>query len=239
MSTDATPTADRLARLLAVLQKALGHELPNQLIAVQGLARLLDLEQGERLGPEGRDYLGRLAAGAAKAHALVASLAEVARLGRPPAPPETVDFAEIAAEAAAEVRQLASGRPFEYHGPEHTLVLTAPRAALRKLLVILLRRAGTGGAEARPPRVEMSVRPCGTEAEVRVAGDGETPDAEARDQPSDPFSGEDVGGLDLFLARQLAEGWGGSARVEARTTRGTAFVVTCPLSTATDRGPAT
>jgi hypothetical protein len=96
MSTDATPSsadgvsADRLAHLLAVLRQALGHDLPNQLIAVQGLARLLELEQGERLGAEGRDYLGRLAAGAAAAHARVAELAELVRQARPaPSSPPT------------------------------------------------------------------------------------------------------------------------------------------------------
>jgi hypothetical protein len=86
MPTDATPTADRLARLLAVLEKALGHDLPNQLIAVQGLARLLEQDHGERLGAEGRDYLGRLAAGAAKAHALAADLATLVRQASSSAP---------------------------------------------------------------------------------------------------------------------------------------------------------
>ena len=230
MPTDATPTADRLARLMAVLQKALGHELPNQLIAVQGLARLLDLEHGERLGAEGRDYLGRLAAGAARAHALVAELADVARLARPAAPSEAVDFAEVAAEAVAEARQSA-GRPAEYQEPGPTLVLAVPRAALRKLLVILMRRAAAG-AEGRPAGVELSVRPCGAWAEVRVAGDGAP-------LPDDSFGGEDGRGLDLFLARQLAESWGGSLRAEARAPRGSAFVVTCPFASATDGGPGT
>jgi signal transduction histidine kinase len=235
MTTDATPTAadgaatDRLARLLAVLQKALGHELPNQLVALQGLARLLELEEGERLSPDGRDYLDRLATGAAKAHALVAALAEVARLGRPAAPPEAVDLAEVAAEAVAEAKQLAAGRPAEYHAPEQSLVLTAPRAALRKLLVILLRRAGSAGMGQRPARVEVTVRPCGAGAEICVAGAGVPPRDEAPDRPADPFGG-DGRGLDLFLARQLAEGWGGTVRVEPQAGGGAAFVVTCPLS---------
>src|SRR5437899_1008822 len=41
---------ERLERLLACFQKALGHEMPNQLVAIGGLLRLLELEEGERLG---------------------------------------------------------------------------------------------------------------------------------------------------------------------------------------------
>src|SRR5205085_1375403 len=130
----------RQERLLAMLQKALGHELPNRLIAVRGLAALLELEDGARLGAEGREYLARLAAEADRAHALVFALAEAVRWQRPAAPPQ------------------AAERLFE------------------------------------------------------------------------PFSGEDGPGLDLFLVRQLAEGWGGTARVEAGPGRGVAFVVTCPLA---------
>jgi signal transduction histidine kinase len=244
MPSDPTPTAgdansaDRLARLLAVLQKGLGHELPNQLIAVRGLARLLELEEGDRLSAEGRDYLARLAAGAAKAHALVAVLAEVARLGKPAAA-EPVDFAGLAAEAIAEVKQLADGRPAEYHVPEQTLVLTAPRAALRKLLVLLLRRTPLAGAGNCPARIEVSIRPKGSQAEIRVMGDGASLPNEATDRLFDPFGDEGGIGLDLFLVQQLAEGWGGSVRVEPRTRRGTTFVVTCPLVTAGDEGQRT
>ncbi len=90
MSTDGA-SADRLAPLLAALQQALGHDLPNQLIAVQGLARLLELEQGERLSAEGRDYLARLAAAAARAHALVAELAGLVRQARQAPPPAPTD----------------------------------------------------------------------------------------------------------------------------------------------------
>jgi hypothetical protein len=87
MNADPSPTpppddggraADRCERLLAVLRQGLAHDLPNHLIALEGLARLLEAEEGERLSAEGRDYVGRLAAAAARAHAVVASLAATA-----------------------------------------------------------------------------------------------------------------------------------------------------------------
>ena len=57
-SSDAANPAQRrieqLERLLGCFQKALGHELPNQLVALQGLARLIEMEQADRLDEEGR-----------------------------------------------------------------------------------------------------------------------------------------------------------------------------------------
>ena len=60
------------------MQKALGHELPNQLIAVQGLARLLDTET-ERLSDDGKEYLQRLGAAAQRSHEMVRALADFLR----------------------------------------------------------------------------------------------------------------------------------------------------------------
>jgi signal transduction histidine kinase len=226
MNTDLTPTVLRLERLLCVLQKALGHELPNTLVAVQGLARLLELEEGERLGSDGRAYLGRLAAGAGRAHALVNALADVARLARPAPPATAVDFAEVAAEALAEANQLAPSRPAEYHHLKSGLVVFAPRAALHKALVLLTR---WGGAAAT--RVDVTAHAAGGAAEIRVAHQGAPLAPEKIDRLFEPFTGADDAGLELFLARQLAEDWGGAVRAES-AGGGTVFVVTCPMSAA-------
>ena len=53
--------AERPANM-GVVQEALGHQLPNQLVALQGLARLLEEGEGGNLSPKGREQLGRLKA---------------------------------------------------------------------------------------------------------------------------------------------------------------------------------
>ncbi|HKI35960.1 MAG TPA: ATP-binding protein [Gemmataceae bacterium] len=226
---EADRAAARLVRLLAVLQKGLGHELPNRLAAVQGLARLLELEEGERLSADGREYLWRLATGAEKAHALVTALAEVACLGKPAPPAGAVDVAEVVAEAVAEVKQLAPGRSVEYHASERTLLLSAPRLALRKVLVVLLRHAASAGTEVYPLQVAVSPPITDTEVEVRVAVGGPAIPPEKMDRLFEPFTGADDPGLELFLVRQLAEDWGGVVRAESGRDSGTVFIVTCPL----------
>src|SRR5207253_9653137 len=98
---DPHPTSERTGRLLACYQKALGHELPNQLVAVQGLLRLLDAEAGHRLDADDRALLQRVIALAQRAHGLVNELAELSRAGREQPPAGGADLAEAAREAAA------------------------------------------------------------------------------------------------------------------------------------------
>jgi len=220
----------RAARLFAVLQKALGHELPNMLIGVQGLVRLLELEQADRLGAEGRDYLARIGAGAAKAHALTTALAEVARLGKGPTPVGVVDLDEIIAETVAEANQLAPSRFALYHGGKQVLILAVPRAALRKVLGLLLRRAGSVRPGESPRHVEVSARATEMDVEIRVAEDGPALAPEQIARLFEPFAGAADRGLEMFLVRQLAEDWGGGVRVESKLGSGNVFVVSCPLA---------
>lgn len=80
--SDAPPIPDRIDCLLGVLQKALGHELPNYLVAIQGLARVLEMDQAQRLDDEGKDHLRRVAVAAQRAHELTLTLADRIRSER-------------------------------------------------------------------------------------------------------------------------------------------------------------
>ena len=125
---------EQLERVLACFQKALGHELPNQLVALQGLARLVEEEQAARLNDEGRALLLRVANLARRADVLVRSLAEIGRLTCDPGPVEAVALPDVAREAAAEVNLLSSGWSVEYHfmprgfGPPGFAPQPAPRS---------------------------------------------------------------------------------------------------------------
>src|SRR5262249_25734869 len=93
----------RAERLLGWFQQALRHELPNHFVAIQGLLKLLELEEGEHLGSGGRDYLRRINATAQKAQALVRTLAEIGRVGRNHPPAEHVPLAELFEEVTVEI----------------------------------------------------------------------------------------------------------------------------------------
>src|SRR4051794_21867794 len=99
MSLSATPAAERNQQLLACFQQALGHELPNQLVAIQGLARLVQSEAAERLSPEACDFLARVVEQSRNCHCLVQSLAEMGRLLRQHEPAAPVALADVFDEA--------------------------------------------------------------------------------------------------------------------------------------------
>src|SRR5262245_29713068 len=126
-------------RLLAWYRQVLGHDLPNILLAVQGMLRLLELDEGDRLGERGHEYLRRLAAATGRAQGVVRLLAELGQAGRDPEPAGPVALDELVAEAAAEIKQLFPGREIEYHLTLLAPTLTGPRRALRRALVQLLR----------------------------------------------------------------------------------------------------
>lgn len=209
-----------VAPLLACLQQALGHDLPNQLVALQGLLRLLADAEGNRLGPEGRDVLERLTASARGAHALVAALAQLVRLQRQSPPAETVDLEEVLVEG----KRLALGLGVEYDLPT-AMLLAVPRNALRQVLVVLLRfLASAGAAGAR-----LGVTCTGPTATLRLAGLGAQLTPDRRERLFEPFQERAPTGLELFAARRLAQAWGGNVWVE-EAADGLTFAVIAPLA---------
>ncbi len=221
----ANPVARRveqLERLLACFQRALGHELPNQLVALQGLARLVEQDQAPRLSDEGRAILLRLADLARRSDVLVRALAEIGRLTRDPGPVEAVPLLDVAREAAAEVNLLSSGWSVEYHFTPEASVLPVSRRSLRFVLIHLMRNAvQAGGGRAKP--LEVGSRRTAEGVEWWVSDDGRgIPDA-AQGRLFECFAGG--AGLGLFLVRQLVAGWGGAVRIRSEPGRGTTFTV--------------
>jgi signal transduction histidine kinase len=234
---------EQAERLLDCLGRALRHELPNQLVAILGLARLLIEEQGSRLDLEGRYHLDRLIALSRRADGLVRALADIVRFSLKPEPATATSLAEAAREAAAEVNLLFSDRPIKYHLQEVLPVLTVAPPALRQVLVQLFCNAAQAAAPDRSLRIEVGARqgPAGVEFWVADNGCGLAEDqreglfdpfARGSAPPNAPGRAEDYGascfGLGLFLVRQIVAGWGGSIRVQSEPGGGARFTLLVP-----------
>jgi signal transduction histidine kinase len=220
---------ERAERLLASFQQVLGHDLPNHLIAVQGLARVLELEEGERLSPAGRELLARLSAAAQRAHGLVSTLAEIGSVGREIHPPERIPLAELGQEVAAEINQLFPGRRMEYDFSRAAVPVFAPRAAVRRLLVQLVRNAVQASPDDSPVYVELGARETSTGQEFWVADRRPGLASEQLRQLRDFLEGRSAnppgGNLGLMLVRRLVEHVGGKLRVESAPITGTVLTV--------------
>ena len=215
---------EQLERLLGCFQKALGHELPNQLVALQGLARLIEMEQADRLNDEGRAHLLRLADLARRADGLVRTLAEVGRLTCDRGPVEEASLLEAAHEAAAEVNLTASGWSVRYAIDPQATVVPVSRRSLRLVLVHLLRNAvqADGGCASC---VEVGSRRARDGVEWWVKDDGRgLPETQAP-RLFECFAGGGTAGLGLFLVRQIVAGWGGAMRVHSEPGAGATFAV--------------
>jgi len=220
---------ERADQLLACYQQALGHELPNLLVSLQGLARLLAEEQATRLDPDSRALLDRLAELARRADTVARATAAVGRACRDSGSVAPVSLTDAAREALAEVNLLSIGSAVEYDVPEDMPVLTVSCRALHQLLVQLLGNAARAGVPGRPLRVAISARRAPGGVELRIADNGRGLPNEVVRRLAEPFAtgcGPGAGiGLGLFLVRQLVAGWGGALRVASETGGGTTVTI--------------
>jgi signal transduction histidine kinase len=228
--SDPDQRLERAERLLAFFRRTLNHDLPNHLVAIQGLLQIVTLEEADRLSPAGREYVQRLVAAAARTHALVRGLAAIGRVGGSLCRAEPIPFAEVAREAIAEVNQLFPARAIEYHLEAALPTLTLPRAPLQQVLVQLLRNAVQAASDRVGPRITVGARATPTLEEFWVADNGRGLSAEQQQQLQEFFTGQDKlalgGGLGLVLVRQIVEWWGGSLRVQSTPGQGSVFTVT-------------
>ena len=226
--SSANPSALVHDRLLHVLQKALGHELPNQLIAVQGLGRMLDLEERERLSADGRQYLERLLAAAQRTHELVRSLAEVVRACRLGPPSQPISVEQALREATAE---LGLGPPtVEVRLPADGPMVAMPGTALRQLLIQLLRNARQAETPDRPLRIEVGGETAETCVVFWVGDNGRGIEPDKLAKLFEPFAVREGSraGVGLLLVRQIVDHHGGTVDVASTPGQGSRFTITLP-----------
>jgi signal transduction histidine kinase len=226
------PTSQALEaaeRLQACWQQALGHELPNQMVAILGLARVLEETQAAVLDAEGRACLERLTAAAQRSGRLLNTLAEIGRLCRDARGVERVSLPDVAREAAAEVHLLCNQAVIEYDFQADLLPLAVSRHALHQVLVHLLRNAAQAAVPSRALRIQVGGRCHQAGVEFWVADNGSGLTGARLDKIFEPFShsGGSAGGqgLGLFLVRQLAAAWHGALRVRSEPGEGTTFTL--------------
>jgi signal transduction histidine kinase len=223
---------ETMRRALACLRRALGHDLPNQMVAVRGLVQILDLEEQDRLSPTGRDYLRRLSSAAERTHTAMRALEELAResLLETPADPETLT--EIVREAAAEVNQLCPGRAIEYHFPESSLLIRLPQTVLRRVLVHLIRNGVQAVEDSRRPRIEVRGQRTTAGVEIAIVDNGRGLAPEQLRRVQGFFAGREAKvpgpGLGLLLVRQALEAWGGAVVVRSEPGHGSVFTLMIP-----------
>jgi len=224
--------SERLGCLLACFQAFVGHELPNALVGIQGLARLLAADD---LPQEARALLERLAALAQKAHLCSRRLAEIGRLLREPSFGPPVELAEALREAVAEVNARRPAAPLELAMPASLPSLPLSRDLLHAVLVQLLANAAQAGEPGRTCPLHVAVSPEGGGVWLELSDQGRGMAEAQLAQLIEPFAaarqpGATGFGLGFFLVRCAAARWGGAVRVDSIPGSGTTVSLFLPLS---------
>jgi signal transduction histidine kinase len=217
--------------LLACYQSFLGHDLPGQLVALQGLARLL-LLQSASLPAETVDLLGRLAGITQKVDALVRRVADLGRIQREPPFGPPVSLADVVGAAAAEVRCTGLSLECALAGDVSTLPLS--RRLFHQVLVQLFRNAAQAALTGSVGHVEVqgqkhpSAFP-GWSCAIQVRDQGRGLTAEQLPRLFLPLVQSSVAeggiGLGLFQVRQIVGHWQGGLHVWSEPGQGTAFTL--------------
>jgi signal transduction histidine kinase len=203
-------------------------------MAVQGLARLLESEEGDRLGADGREYLRRLTAATQRAQTLLRVLGEVLRTGSPALPGPPASLGELAAEAAAELMVLAP-RPIVGYDFARADLMVERSAGVRQALSLLLRLVAQHPPRDRPAELRVGGRATAEGLEVWVQDDGTVWPPGDLDRLFAPFAFRGPSGepnLQPFLAREVVEGLGGRLAVRSEAGQGTTFTMTLPACVA-------
>jgi signal transduction histidine kinase len=214
-----------------------GHELNTPLAAMQLQIQSILRQAGPSgLDPKFREKLARVGGNVSRLGRLVASLLDVSMIseGGLVVDRQPTDLAALA-------REVVEGLRPEAEDAGCTIVLDAPpslsgswdRLRVEQLLVNLLGNAVKYG-DGQPIEITVSAQEGSARIVVRDHGIGIPPEHEARvfqrfERAVSPrhYSGF---GLGLWIARQIAEGHGGTIRYERPAGSGACFLVDLPSS---------
>jgi signal transduction histidine kinase len=224
--SDATEAArrDRLEQLVAGYHQFLAHDLANQLVPIQGFARLLVEQLGEA-EPEARLLLNRLADLTRRVDQRARRFAEFGRVLREPAAGSSINLADVVAESVAEVKaapratDLATGVAIDV--VQQTVMARASRRLLNWALIELLHNC----VAARATRVEVAAaRNCGVWLTIHDNGGGIAEPLLSR-LGAISAAGS---GLGWFFVVQAVASWRGQVAVRSDSGQGTTVSLLLP-----------
>ncbi len=96
------------------MHQVCSHDLPNQMVVLQSLLKLLSLEEAANLGDEGREFVRRLQNATRHASGMVRFLKEMASLKTRAARLEPIALAELARELQGGLQHLYPARQFAF-----------------------------------------------------------------------------------------------------------------------------
>lgn len=142
-----TPDQTRKARLWDLLRPTLNHDLPNMLVALQGLLQMLKLEQEESLNPAGQDYLQRLLTLSQKLQNTSGILKSLNKSLNNIPLAEPILLSEFIREVAAACKKKLPKSHLTFHTYLKMPQVVLPRLLLQQMLVEMVRLLASSASE--------------------------------------------------------------------------------------------
>jgi PAS domain S-box-containing protein len=208
---------------------SVSHDLRAPLRTVDGFAKLIEQQHGDRLDDAGRRYLGKVRDGAKQMGELIDGLLAFSRLQRQPLNPRPVDLAGLVAEAWEELAGDRAGRVVELTVGALPPAVADPRL-LRHVIGNLLgnavkytrcrdaARIEFGARSSDTGQVSYCVRDNGTGFDMRYAD--KLFEVFQRLHRAEEYEGTGIG---LALAARIVHRHGGRIWAEATPDHGATF----------------
>lgn len=214
------------------------HDLQEPLRKIQAFGDRLQTRFAPTLGEQGRDYLERMQASAARMRVLIEDLLDYSRVTTKGQPFVMVDMTAVAQEAAADLeRRIEETAGSVEIGPLPRI--EADRLQMRRLLQNLIANALKFHKAGAPPRVRVDGALLDAEAgqwcRITVQDNGIGFDSAYRERIFEVFQrlhGRDEyegTGIGLAICRKIVQRHGGEITAESAPGQGATFIVTLPV----------
>ena len=207
------------------------HDLRAPIRVVEGFARILQEDYGDRLDRIGHDHLQRILSAASRMTQMIDALLGLSRLSGQPIVPEQVDLSRLADTIAEELRGADAQRRVSVR-VQPGLLVEGDRTLLRVMLENLLGNAWKYTSRRPDAQIEFSCSGLGPDAVYCIADNGEGFDMRFADRlfgvfqrlhSASEFPGTGVG---LATVQRIVRRHGGRVWAESEPGRGSRFYFT-------------
>lgn len=215
------------------------HDLQAPLRKIMTFGDMLAHSAGDKLPPDGRDYLERMKKAAQRMQTLITDLLDLSRVNRKGKPFRKTDLREVARLAIEDLSEMAQARNAEIVLDVQGTLLDADQDQLRQVLVNLIENGIKFSHPATSPRIKICSQvhngQDGQLCSLHVQDNGIGIQPEHFDRIFEVFTrlhGQDAypgTGIGLSLVKKIVERHHGEVVVSSAPGQGSDFVVQLPI----------